>query len=329
MRPLIVLTGQGVARADGLNLTRRVKSLPGFTELFEQVPWRERQNLDELIATCGSVDASALPRLVQAIRAICLKERRATERKRSHRDMLAVVAAVAEHRPVLHLTTNIDGLTTTFAARDFGAAWPPYHGSATLTDVRRAIAHVLERGRGLAHLPLHGEAPLVASVSFDGEEALQTIYGDLTLMRGAGAWTPTLSSGLGRGAIDIEQHLPIAQLGYRLLEALLRGEAAFGRDGASAHALQPADLLVVGYGADERGNRASYPFERLVGVLAPIRDPGARWSALVFCAPEYTRTARWYARHGFEVRLYGDAGLSGAVKAEVNAAMVTAPPSLA
>jgi hypothetical protein len=73
MRPLIVFTGQGIARGDGFNLTRRAKALDELRPFVERVERSDRQNLDALLATAfASEDVVPAARIVSALRTLGL-----------------------------------------------------------------------------------------------------------------------------------------------------------------------------------------------------------------------------------------------------------------
>ncbi len=74
MRPLVIFTGQGVARADGFNLTRRAKALPEFRSILGWVERRDRQNLDALLRA-AVVQGAPPAAWIAGLRALCLKER--------------------------------------------------------------------------------------------------------------------------------------------------------------------------------------------------------------------------------------------------------------
>lgn len=315
MRPLIVITGQGIARADGFNLTRRMKATKHLAELTSAVRRRDRQNLDALLEACAAAGAEAVATVVHDLRAICLKERRTTLRKTAHQGVFAALADAATQRLVVHLTTNVDGLTTTFAVRDFGACWPPFGAPARGEEVAAAFQTVLDRGAGLLHVPLHGEAGLVLSEP-DGD-VLQTCYGPPRAVPGTTAWLPSLAVGVAAGVHDLERRLPPARLGYALLDALLGGASdGVSRTGLRVPELAPADLLVVGYGAEETSTRNAYPLEsRITALVASgARDPGARWTALVYRPGDNTHAAAWYAERGFAIAPYDDGELPRAVR---------------
>jgi len=312
MRPLIVLTGQGIARADGFNLTRRMKAIPGVSVFTSDVQRRDRQNLDVLLETCAAAGGDVLDNVLRGMRAICLKERRSTRRKIAHHGLFAALAEAAERRLVLHLTTNVDGLTTTFAVRDFDAAWPPFRAASSVDEIIAKAQTRLDAQRGMVHFPVHGEAGLVIA---GGGERMQTYYGEPRLLRGAGPWISSLVLGPAAGVHDIEHRLTPARLGYGLLDALLEPGARLC-EGLSVPEHPAADVLVIGYGAEDRGARSLNPFEarieRLIGEGR--RDPAARWSALVYRPEAYPRPVDWFASHGFSVFPYGDGELVHVVR---------------
>ena len=321
MRPLVAFTGQGVARADGFNLTRRLKALAGVDAVLAAVPWKDRQNLDELFAACGALGRDELDELVRAARAMCLKERRATQRKVAHRALFETLAEVAQTRLVVHLTANVDGLTSTFAVRDFGAIWPPYTGPASVDEVARAAAALFRRGRGFLHLPVHGEAALVQSRT--NGCLLRTFYGEPSALHENGPWVSTLAEGIGTDVRKIAEALPFAALGFQLLRALVLGEEIV-LGGGPAVALGRADLVAIGYGAGSRPARALYPFERCIDELVTLGAPAApqRFAAVLYDARECEPSARWYREHGFAVSSYGD----GELGARVRQALLQARP---
>lgn len=312
MRPLIVITGQGIARADGFNLTRRMKATPRLATLTAAVRRKDRQNLDALLEACAAGGPESVATVVQDLRAICLKERRATLRKTAHHGVFEALADAAGQRLVTHLTTNVDGLTTTFAVRDFGACWPPFREPAERTAIHAAFQEVLGRGNGLLHVPLHGEAGLFLSET--DHDLLQTYYGSPRTVAGHASWLPSLSVGLAAGVAEIEQRLAPARLGYALFDALTAsGTRSF--DGLHVPDHAPADLLVIGYGAEETATRNAYPIERRISTIASgARDPGARWTALVYRPAENAASASWYAERGFTVVPYDDGELPRVVR---------------
>lgn len=313
MRPLIVITGQGIARADGFNLTRRMKATPRLAALTAAVRRKDRQNLDALLEACAAGGPEAVAAVVQDLRAICLKERRATLRKTAHHGVFEALADAAEQRLVAHLTTNVDGLTTTFAVRDFAACWPPFREPAARGAIHAAFQEVLARGSGLLHVPLHGEAGLFLAET--EPDLLQTYYGMPRAVAGHASWLSSLSVGLAAGVAEIERRLAPARLGYALFDALT-ASGARSAEGLDVPDHAPADLLVVGYGAEETATRNAYPLERRITelVASGARDPGARWTALVYRPAENAPTAGWYAERGFAVVAYDDGELPRVVR---------------
>ena len=317
MRPLIVFTGQGLPRADGLNLTRRMKATSRLAALTGDVRRKDRQNLDALLEACAAGGDEALAEVLQDLRAICLKERRATLRKVAHHGVFEVLAEAAAQRLVAHLTTNLDGLTTTFAVRDFNACWPPFRRPCDLDVVRSEMQQLLDRGSGLLHVPLHGEAGLLEAEP-DGAR-LQTIYGTPRALPGdAGAWLPSLLRGAAAGMAGIEHRLVTARLGYALLDGLLASGVQESA-GLAVPARPAADLLVIGYGAEEGKTRDAYPFESRISrlVAAGERDPASRWTALVYRPGENPLSAAWFAARGFTVLPYDDGELPRIVRQAV------------
>jgi hypothetical protein len=97
-----------------------------------------------------------------------------------------------------------------------------------------------------------------------------------------------------------------------LLRNLLRGSAIDLGDDTKLRSLPPADLLTIGYGAHDRGERTSHPFERTIADVlqhAPPPDRG-QWRALVHRPEENRRVAGWYAQRSFRVEAYGDDDLA-------------------
>jgi hypothetical protein len=315
MRPLVVFTGQGIARADGFNLTRRLKSLPQLARLGESLPRGDRQSLDAILAEQALLGEPAIEDLLRALRALCLKERRSTLRKSAHHGVFSALGAAASARVVVHLTTCIDGLTTTFAVRDFGAAWPPFRRVAGLPAIAAEAAAVLSRGRGMIHLPAHGEAPLIAA---DGDELLlQSYFGEPGDLRGASAWASTLRLGLARGVASIDTRFPLAGLSYEMLRRALAGEPIALGDEPAVPPGGPADLVVIGYGACAA--RRDHPFERCIAGLRQrgLPSAAARWTAVVHRPEQNRRVASWFEAHGFIVAGCGDGDLADVVRRAV------------
>jgi hypothetical protein len=324
MRPLVVFTGQGLARADGFNLTRRLKALPQFAGMGAELARGDRQNLDTLIETWARRGETPLADLLRAIRALCLKERRSTLRKKTHREVFAALAAISGDRVVIHLTACIDGLTTTFAVRDGGAVWLPFRQLASLSTIAAEAAGVLRRGTGFVHFPAHGEAPLIASAGAELE--LQYYFGDPDDLRGAAPWIPSLALGIARGLADIEAAFPPSRLAYDHFDAALAGDPIAAGDSPAIDPAPAADLLVIGYGADAA--REQLPFERRIAKLRARGFPRspARWTALVHRPAQNRRVAAWYEDHGFGVAGYDDGDLAEAVRQAVATPRAPARP---
>ena len=314
MRPLVVFSGQGVARADGFNLTRRAKALPELRPLLTRLGRADRQNLDALIEAAVASGAPPIE-WVRGLRELCLKERRSTHRKLAHQETLGAVAATSVGRVVVHCTANLDGLTTTFLARDYGARWAPFGGVASVDDVLDDVVTVSGAGAGLLHFPLHGEICLYVSEE-DGTR-MRTAYHHPNADADGTPWVSSLVVGPGRGLDRVERNLPSSRLALELITGLLRGGdvAVAGR---SLGAFEPADFLVMGYGASERGSRPNHPFERLVSELAGSRDPEASvWTSLLY-QPTTPRPVReWFDQNGFTVVSYGDGELASRVAASL------------
>ncbi len=312
MRPLVVFSGQGVARADGFNLTRRAKALSELRPLLARLERADRQNLDALIQ--AAVVAGSPPiDWVRGLRELCLKERRSTHRKLAHRDTLAAIAAASAGRVVVHGTANVDGLTTTFLARDLGARWAPYGGVASLDDVADDMASVCGAGAGLLHFPVHGEICLYLNEE-DGTR-MRTAYHHPSADADGTPWISSLVVGPGRGLDRVEKSLPSSRLAWELIVGLLRGGDIVA-GGRSLGEFDPADLLVLGYGASDRGSRPLHPFERMVSRLSQTRDPGASlWTSLVYGPTTPRHVHEWFDRNGFDVVSYGDGELASRVSA--------------
>ncbi len=323
-RPLVVFTGQGLARADGVNLVRRIRALDVVASRIATVPWKDRQNLDEIVYAVANAGDDALDALIAAMRSMCLHERRRSRRHTTHHAVLLALAERARERLVVHLTTNVDGLTSTLLVRELCAVWEPLDACVAWSRVIAAIGATLRQARGLIHLPVHGEAALVAAL--EAEPLLRTYYGDPRALPLPGPasppWTSTLRLGLACGLPSIETNLPLARVGYGLLRSLLIGAPADLGPSQRAPALPEADLLAIGYGAGVGAGRSRYPFERTVDALladGALRRP-RQITALLHEAKEHEPSARWYAARGFAVSRYGTGGLVAAARAHLAAA---------
>jgi hypothetical protein len=159
--------------------------------------------------------------------------------------------------------------------------------------------------------------------SADGE-TLQTLYGGPAGPSAAG-WLPSLEIFATAGVAHVERELLPARLGYALLDALLREDAS-PCEGLDVPQRPAADLLVVGYGAEDDGTRPAYPFERRIGALVRSgeRDRRARWTALVYRPDRLPHVAAWYEAHGFTVVGYDDGALGEAVRQACGGALPAA-----
>ena len=293
-RPLVVLTGQGLARADGVNLARRIAAVEPVTEIRPSVEWRRRRDLDALVAAGVAAGSDVARRMFEELRLACRKERRSLARKTTHQALFEILRAISVERPVLHLTTNVDGIGSAIAAGEMGAWWPALHEQVRLGDVRAGLIRILEAGTGFAHLPLHGEAALIVSE----EGSLRTFYGAPSSLSENGPWHSTLEIGIGGDVETIEERLELARFGYRVLRALLAGEPA----GARSEGLPPADLVVVGYAAANRPSRRRLPLERvLAGCLDGATEIRQRLDAILLEATENAVSRRWLQGLGFRV----------------------------
>lgn len=165
----------------------------------------------------------------------------------------------------------------------------------------------------MLHFPVHGEAGLV--LSEPSGEVLQTFYGMPRVVAGYPAWLPSLMVGTAAGMAGLERRLLPARLGYGLFDVLIAPGAPHC-DGLVVPDYPAADLLVIGYGAEDGGTRDGYPFESRISTLvaAGRRDPGTRWTALVYRPGENAATASWFAAHGFSVLPYDDGELARVVR---------------
>jgi hypothetical protein len=308
MRPLVVFSGQGVARADGFNLTRRAKALPEFRTMLARMERSDRQNLDAILMTAvrsGAPSAS----WIASLRALCLKERRTTMRKVAHRGTFEAIAAEARRRVVVHLTANVDGLATTFLVRDFGARWAPFHGVAAVDRIRDEFLEVCTAGSGLVHFPLHGEVGLYVSES--GGDRLRTAYHHPEVDDDGAVWVSSLVVGPGSGVDRIAKTMPASALALTIAGGLLRGGPVRLGGGVDAGPLPASDLVVLGYGAHERGPRSAHPFERMIRRIVDdgARDPSARWCSLQYGAAISKHVAAWHERNGLRIVSYEDGEL--------------------
>lgn len=322
MRPLVVFSGQGLALADRFNLTCHLaKALAKRAPKGKLLALLRREStLDDVFTKArGTGGEPMLQELVVLTRELCSRERDKPDHPQ-HREVFEALREQACHRAVVHLTTNVDGLTSRAAVGVAGALWAPLQRAGA--DVRwETIAadarSVLTAARGVLHLPLHGEANL-AAVGGDAHHGARLLRVAPLAQLDANS---TLAEGMGRGQVPrIEGRMIVSGLGYRLLGDLLAGNAVDVASlcdprfdtvdvGPPIVPHGPADLLALGYGAN--ANRADYPFERIVDAAHRKGVPsGATWRALVYqrnvCADE----GQWYRAHGCDVWAFGDGELA-------------------
>ncbi|MFM8411384.1 MAG: hypothetical protein ACKOCT_14035 [Alphaproteobacteria bacterium] len=277
-----------------MNLARRLATLEPVSDLRPTVEWRRRRDLDALVEAGVSAGGDVERRMFEELRLACRKERRSLGRKSAHQCLFGLLKDLSLERPVLHLTTNVDGIGSAIAAGEMGAWWPALLEPARLGDVRAGIMRILEAGTGFAHLPLHGEAALIVSA----QGVLRTFFGSPSSLDDEGPWQSTLEVGIGRDVESIEERLELSRFGYHLIRSLLCGEPV----GAKDQPLPPADLLVIGYGAASRPGRRRLPFERiLTDWLAVAGERRQRLEAVLLESSENVVSRRWFANLGFDV----------------------------
>ena len=317
MRPLVVYSGQGLALADGFDLVRaKLWTQPELmAECFSLVPERQRADLDAVLLACGSAGDRPLDLMMKALRAACFAERRARRELPHHRAIFNLLAREAQHRVVLHVTANIDGLTSAVGVEEFDAIWRPRREK---TDIVRIVADAkaaVERGTGLLHLPVHGEVGLLADKSQEGARLLITIDEDDAIERYS-----TVYMGIGRNRVtDVPKTMAFSGFGYDLLSGLVRGTpTVWVEGGVTIHPIEPADLVVFGYAAGSAPEREDYPLESRIPdpslAGAWKRPDGATWRACCYKPPVGDPTVIWFKRRGFEIVEFGDGELSEAVK---------------
>lgn len=313
MRPLVVMTGQGLALADGFDLTKEL--LAKVPEPDPRFPGlHDGESLDHVFSESRRrdpvtyKDVSALTKLT---RGICVPARKSDKYKTHHRLLFGVLSDIARYRVVLHVTANIDGIGSHVAVKEYGARWRPMSdepAEVMMDDVRQDARDVLSAGRGLLHLPVHGEAGLKAVKGGPLlEGAKRLVQADLRPK-----YTKhysTLAQGMGVQVSEIERLMEFSGLGFRLLSGLLTGTSS--HDDGVGNDLEPAHLLVVGYAAANAAERTHYPFERRLREAWRRRYPrgGARWRAVVYKPEPDKGEVAWYTRHGVVVVPHGDGDL--------------------
>jgi hypothetical protein len=243
-------------------------------------------------------------------------------KKASHEGVFRALAEAAAERIVVHLTANLDGLTTAFVVRDFGGRWAPFHGACDLGAIHGDVRDILTARRGLLHFPVHGEIGLY--VSSRTRDRLITAYHHPLESEEIGPWSSTLIEGSAGGLQEIERRLPCSRLALQLFRSLLVGRAVALDEHEALGPYPTADLLVIGYGAEDRGARAGNPFER---TIAELVEQGhgcpSRWRALVYRPESVQRVVRWFEQHRFAVIGYDDGDLPWAVRDLVASARPT------
>jgi hypothetical protein len=296
MRPLIVFTGQGLALSDNFNLAGLLQGTPIGAGCWRAAPGAT--SLDNVFSVTGHRSAKTLHQLIWTTQALCADAQVQPPREH-HTRLFSALGRIASARLVLHLTTNIDGLTTRAAAR-YGAEWAPLTREATIQEINGAVLRACRANCGFLHLPLHGEAGLAArkGAQYDGGRCLWTPE------RGAqvNAYS-TLAQGVGESVLRIEELMVVSRDGYKLLRALVCGSVETFEGGFTIRPREPAELLVLGYGAGASPARADYPFERSIeGVLRSLGTPRG-WRAMVHTSAD-PAVCTWYEQRRFEVIEY-------------------------
>ena len=323
MRPLVVLTGQGISRADGFDLERELRdAIEEEVRRCFDLP-RDSRTLDDVFSAARRHSMQYLEALVRATRRTCIAARESGVRAH-HREVFGALRDAAANRVVVHVTTNIDGIATTVAVKVFGAVWRPverYGEEIPIADIRRDVLEVFAAGSGQLHLPVHGEAGLAAVKGLPEWEGAQRLV--QTGLQHDTAYS-TLAQGIGQTVREIETLMAVSGLGYGLLASLLVGTVADVDRMIGPY--PPADLVTIGYGAGATDGRLAYPFERRLREARQrgFSPQGSRWLALVYRgdsedadSPAIERTAGWYDEARFEVRRYGKDELGAAARAAI------------
>ncbi len=150
MRPLVVLTGQGISRADGLDLERELRdAIEEEARRCFDLP-RDSGTLDDVFSAARRHSMQYLEALVRATRKTCIAARESGVHVH-HSEVFGALRDAAANRVVVHVTTNIDGIATTVAVKVFGAVWRPverYGEEIPIADIRRDVLEVFAAGRG-------------------------------------------------------------------------------------------------------------------------------------------------------------------------------------
>lgn len=308
-RPLIVFTGQGIARADGFDLETELRSTDEGTEAFDLAG--NAVTLDDVFSGYRAKRPAMFERLISTTRKCCRAAWKPGIHDENQRKMFSVLVMQARTRPVVHFTTNLDGISTRVAV-EHGAPWGPRSGWYSVADILCDIGRILEARRGLAHVPLHGEAGLLAHPA-DEHAGAQRIWNAPKDFKGSAF--STLAEGVGLEVRNIESRTHLAKSGYRLLLSLLIGGSGDGsKRVAGGDSGAPADLLTVGYGAGAAIARESYPFEKKINLAWQEMRQLGRWCALEHAPSSREAVVTWYSQRGFRIERYEDGGLAEAVQ---------------
>jgi hypothetical protein len=261
--------------------------------------------------------------LIHRAREICYAARASGDHRAEHRRVLEILAAGAQKRLVVHVTTNVDGLATSVAVREFGGVWRPRLERCDIGDIVADARQVCTHQHGLLHFPVHGEVGLLADPdpTFHGARRLVTVDNDQDV---PGHYS-TIYQGMGRHRVpEVATTMAFSAVGYGLLSGLLRGVPTPLPDAEPIPAFEPADLVVIGYGAGSSPERHTYPFESHVNETIAVRGDagasGAVWQPLCFQdSDEGTdrRTLEWFSARGFKVTRYAVAELAATVRSLV------------
>jgi hypothetical protein len=275
----------------------------------------QRNDLDAVLLACGSAGDRPLDLLMRALRVECFAVRQAGAALAHHRSVFELLASEARNRIVLHATANIDGLTTAVAVYEFGAIWRPRREQTGIARIVQEANEIVERGSGLLHFPVHGEVGLLADPSEEGARLLLTLDEDDGVRRYS-----TIYMGVGRNRVtDVPRTMAFSGFGYDLLSGLVQGSATVWAEGdVTIPAVEPADFVVIGYGAGSSDERKKYPLESRIPDPslegAWTRPAGAIWRACCYKPATDDPTIAWFKKRGFEIAPYGDGDLSDVVR---------------
>ena len=304
MKPLVVVSGQGLSLADGFNLIRELESL--VPDCFAMVPRDERNDLDLVVtrlfdaadarppladpsADWDAAGAQPASRLLRAIERLAPRTKSDVEKRfPTTAELCRRLASIASRRLVVLFTTNVDRAAR-YGAVGSGANWvagAATSGETTIEVFTQWLAEIARLDPGFHYLPLHGEPDLVSTG--DGRKLAAGLPRP--------GWWTSLAEGLGRGTQRVDKQTSLAYLGYGLLKRLLVGAPHSGADPARA-----ADLLVIGYGAGCKKRRDEYPFERTVDDSTRILGPTGRgsWAAISRWNHSERRCRKWFQDRGF------------------------------